>query len=206
MRGCDEHGAIHRKGGAAPQTSDSLLFGHSGYGVQNAFVVAALGQREAAVGLHSDHGHVGRVSDDGPDPAGDQSSSYLAYERHVAGSWVSPFLLKNVVETHASSGVQRLAKDGGRDAGEESDHPFLLHDPDSDGDRTHARGPSHVDSRGSGACLESERWTESLNGGIGNLRLTLELHPDLDEVERVGGTPSDDRSNTPFNKALETHL
>ncbi|CBI23566.3 unnamed protein product, partial [Vitis vinifera] len=51
-----------------------------------------------------------------------------------------------------------------------------------------------------------ERWTESLNGGIGNLRLTLELHPDLDEVERVGGTPSDDRSNTPFNKALETHL
>src|ERR1044072_5913352 len=62
-------------------------------------------------GLHSHHGDVGWVPDGGADDVDDESSLDLARERHVAD--VGPLLLEEVVDPHASGGVEHLAEDGG---------------------------------------------------------------------------------------------
>jgi len=120
---------------------------HSHDGVHDGLVVAPLRRREAPVGLHSNHGDVGRVPDGGADGAGDEAGPDLAAERHGAGGGVGPLGLEDVVETHTGGGVERLAEDGGGDAGEEGSDAFLLNEADADRDGAHAglRNGCHVD-------------------------------------------------------------
>lgn len=55
---------------------------------------------------------------------------------------------------------------------------------------------------GSGTGLEGECGSE---GGYVWVGLALELHADLDEVERVRGTTRDDGSDASFDETLDTH-
>jgi len=111
---------------------------HSQDGVHDGLVIAPLRQRKAPVGLHSNHRDVGRVSDGGSDAAGDEAGLDLAAERHGAAGGVGPLGLEDVVETHAGGGVECLAEDGGRDAGEEGGKAFLLNEADANRDGAHA--------------------------------------------------------------------
>lgn len=61
---------------------------------------------------------------------------------------------------------------------------------------------------GDGRGVEGEGGAEAVGGGgrgRGGERLALELHPDLEEVERVGRATSHDGGNTTFDESLDTH-
>uniref|UniRef100_A0A8R7UHH7 Uncharacterized protein n=1 Tax=Triticum urartu TaxID=4572 RepID=A0A8R7UHH7_TRIUA len=209
LRGGDDHGAVDGERGAAPEAAHALVARHPGDGVADAAVVPAVGEREAAVGLHPHHGQVGRVADGGADAAGDEAGGDLEVQRQHAAVLLGPALLEDVVEPHPRGGVERLAQHGGRDPGEEPGGALGAQDLRADANRAglgHRRGRVR-ERHGVRPGLEGERRAER---GLGRRRrrggLPLQLHPHLDEVERVGGAAGDDGGDAALDESLDAHL
>ena len=111
-----------------------------------------------------------------------------------------PARLEDIIEAHTSCGVEGLAEHGGGDAGEEAGGALRAEDLHADADRADS---GRREGGGTGAGVEGESRAESgsRSGGF-----SLELHPDFDEIHRVGGAAGDDRRDPPFYKSFDAHF
>lgn len=119
---------------------------------------------------------------------------------------VAPFLLHYIVEPHPGGGVQRLAEHGGGDAGEHGGDAVLLHDPHPHGDQAHTRRGVRVRRRVDPSVrvrLEGEPRPERVHGRVA---LALQLHADLDQVQRVRRDARHDRRDPSLHESLQTHF
>ncbi|RLM61049.1 hypothetical protein C2845_PM14G17090 [Panicum miliaceum] len=209
LRRRDDHGAVHRERRAAPEAADALVARHPADGVPDAAVVAALGEGQAPVRLHPHHGHVGRVAHGRADAARDEPRRDLAVQRQHAAVLLGPLGLEDVVEPHPRGGVERLAEHGGGHPGEEPRGALGAQDLRADGERAGLPRRRHRDflreRHGLAARGDRERRAHRRLRRRRGRRLPLQLHADLDEVERVRGAAGHDGGDAALDESLDPH-
>ncbi|KAJ1268890.1 hypothetical protein BS78_07G167400 [Paspalum vaginatum] len=208
LRGGDDHGAVDGERGAPPEAAHALVARHPRDGVADAAVAAALREREAAVRLHPHHGHVGRVAHGGADAARHEPRRDLAVQRQRAAVLPGPAGLEDVVQPHARGGVERLAQHGGRHPREEPRGALGAQDLRAHRQRAGLPRRGHGDlvvvrqRHGVAPRVEGERRAQRR---LRSRRLALQLHADLDEVQRVGGAAGHDGRDAALDESLEPH-
>jgi hypothetical protein len=212
LRRRDDHGAVDGERGPAPEAAHALVARHPADGVADAAVVPALREGQAPVRLHPHHGHVGRVAHGGADAAGDEAGQDLAVQREDAAVLPGPPGLEDVVQPHPRGGVERLPQHGGGHPREEARGALGPQDLRADGQRPglprRRRDVVVVGVRerdGVAPGVEGERRAQRRLRRHGGRRLPLQLHADLDEVQRVGGAAGHDGGDAALDESLDTH-
>ena len=144
------------RGGPSPEGGHPLLPGDPGQGVEHAGVVPPLVHRQRPVGRHPDEGDLGRRPHERPASTGGHTQRRLHEEaRRLALSGEG--LEEPGVDAESGGGVGRLPQQTSGEAGVEGGHALVLDHPGDDGE----------------------------GGGLGTAGSLGDLHPVLDQVERL---------------------
>lgn len=133
----ERHGAHDGGRAAGPETRDAFVLGDAGEGVDDGGVVAALGDRFEAIGLHADEGEVGGVADDGCETACGEAGTGSFFEADFAASCFGGLgqgLHEGVEEAQAGGCVDGLSQKTGTEACIEIEHLARCYDVFQDGD------------------------------------------------------------------------